>query len=88
MPSLSLMLYWRNRRRYVPYNFHTKTFLKDFGLEEKGMSAASRGMYPLGSHTMPGGNGQIKIPRGLLSSSASATRKKLPPMIFWMSSSA
>ena len=45
MPSVSLLLYWRNPDRFIPYNFRTSKFLLDFGLNRKGMSASSPNSY-------------------------------------------
>ncbi len=45
MPSLSLLLYWKNPELFPPYNHRTKQFLKDFGLGERGMSASSPKCY-------------------------------------------
>lgn len=45
IPSLSLLLYWRDPRRFVPYNFRTVTFLSDFKLKNIGMSASSARCY-------------------------------------------
>ena len=47
MPSLSLLLYWRNPERYPPYNNRTKRFLDDFKLQERGMSASSPQCYEM-----------------------------------------
>jgi HKD family nuclease len=41
MPTISLLLYWRNPERFPPYNFRTATFLKDFNLNQQGLSASS-----------------------------------------------
>lgn len=45
MPSLGLLLYWRNPERFVPYNFRTVKFLRDFRLENQGMSGSSPRCY-------------------------------------------
>ena len=45
MPSLSLLLYWKNPERFVPYNSRTIAFLSDFKLLGKGMSASSSRCY-------------------------------------------
>jgi hypothetical protein len=45
IPSISLLLYWRNPYRFVPYNFRTIKFLQDFGMQESGMSASSGRCY-------------------------------------------
>ena len=45
IPTLSLLLYWRNPRRFVPYNFRTVHFLDNFKLAQKGMSASSGRCY-------------------------------------------
>jgi hypothetical protein len=45
MPTLSLLLYWRNPKTFVPYNFRTETFLKDFNLQSRGMSGSSPRCY-------------------------------------------
>ncbi|HEV2022000.1 MAG TPA: phospholipase D family protein [Terriglobales bacterium] len=45
VPSLSLLLYWREPRRYVPYNQKTQNFMEDFGLKRRGLSAASPKCY-------------------------------------------
>jgi hypothetical protein len=47
MPSLSLLLYWRNPERYPPYNNRTKRFLIDFKLQQTGMSASSPRCYEM-----------------------------------------
>lgn len=45
IPSMSLLLYWRNPERFPPYNFRTQKFLDDFNLAAFGMSAASPRCY-------------------------------------------
>jgi len=45
IPSLSLLLYWRNPQRFVPCNFRTARFLEDFDLRRAGMSASSPQCY-------------------------------------------
>ena len=45
MPSLSLLLYWRDPTQFVPYNFRTKRFLSDFKLAVRAMSASSPRCY-------------------------------------------
>jgi hypothetical protein len=41
MPTISLLLYWRNPERFPPYNFRTAAFLRDFKLIQQGLSASS-----------------------------------------------
>lgn len=41
MPTIGLLLYWRNPERFPPYNFRTAAFLRDFDLIQKGLSASS-----------------------------------------------
>lgn len=45
MPSLSLLLYWKNPKLFPPYNHKTAKFLEDFKLGERGMSASSPKCY-------------------------------------------
>lgn len=45
IPTISLLLYWRNPERFPPYNFKTIAFLRDFGLIHRGLSAASPVCY-------------------------------------------
>jgi len=45
IPSLSLLLYWRDPERFVPYNFRTIKFLRHYKLLKMGMSASSSICY-------------------------------------------
>ena len=45
IPSLSLLLYWRNPRRYLPFNHKTEVFLQDFKRQLRGASATSAACY-------------------------------------------
>jgi hypothetical protein len=45
MRSLSLLLYWKSPELFPPFNHRTKTFLRDFKLERRGMSESSPGCY-------------------------------------------
>jgi hypothetical protein len=45
IPSLSLLLYWRNPQRFAPYNSRTDRFLQDFDLKAPGMSDSSPRCY-------------------------------------------
>jgi len=45
IPSLSQLLYWRDPKRYLPFNYKTEVFLRDFKLQRRGASKASAVCY-------------------------------------------
>jgi hypothetical protein len=45
IPSLSLLLYWRKPRRYLPFNKKTNIFLRDYKLRLRGAGRTSAATY-------------------------------------------
>jgi len=45
IPTLGLLLYWRWRDKYAPFNHKTDTFLRDFGLSQRGISSNSAATF-------------------------------------------
>jgi hypothetical protein len=45
IPSVSLFLYWRAPKRYLPFNHKTEVFLRDFKLQRRGTSDSSPACY-------------------------------------------
>ncbi len=43
--TLSVLLYWHNPESYLPFNWRTRKFLKNFRLARRGASAASPVAY-------------------------------------------